>query len=143
MGDLSKGRPAQPNRPLVSGAEGMTDRLERGEMVKLSSLKLFVERQKGQRLGRNPGPVRKCRFAPSRCRAFDLPPVLKQRINDASFADFDESGRSTVRVDELERETLDCGSKQHVARSKLIRLQPDRGRVRCPVRVVATGSIVP
>src|SRR5216683_1064105 len=39
----------------------ITDCLERGETVKLSSFGSFVVRKKGQRIGRNPKTGRKCR----------------------------------------------------------------------------------
>ena len=39
----------------------ITDCLERGETVKLSSFGSFVVRKKGQRIGRNPRPARKYR----------------------------------------------------------------------------------
>ncbi len=39
----------------------ITDCLERGETVKLSSFGSFVVRKKGQRIGRNRRPARKCR----------------------------------------------------------------------------------
>jgi integration host factor subunit alpha len=43
----------------------ISNALERGEMVKISSFGSFAVRQKGQRIGRK--PVRKCRSARAGC----------------------------------------------------------------------------
>ena len=82
-GDLSEGRPvANPirhTRELV--LKEITDCLERGETVKLSSFGLFVVRQKGQRLGRNPRTGEEVPISPRRVVVFKPSAVLKQRIN--------------------------------------------------------------
>jgi integration host factor subunit alpha len=52
----------------------ITDCLERGETVKLSSFGSFVVRKKGQRVGRNP-------ISPRRVMVFKPSAILKQRIN--------------------------------------------------------------
>ena len=59
----------------------ITDCLERGETVKLSSFGLFVVRQKGQRLGRNPRTGEEVPISPRRVVVFKPSAVLKQRIN--------------------------------------------------------------
>jgi integration host factor subunit alpha len=59
----------------------ITDCLERGETVKLSSFGLFVVRQKGQRFGRNPRTGEEVPISPRRVVVFKPSAVLKQRIN--------------------------------------------------------------
>ena len=58
----------------------ITDCLERGETVKLSSFGLFVVRKKGQRLGRNPRTGGEVPISPRRVVVFKPSAVLKQRI---------------------------------------------------------------
>jgi len=58
----------------------ITDCLERGETVKLSSIGLFEVRQKGQRLGRNPRTGKEVTISPRRVVVFKPSAVLKQRI---------------------------------------------------------------
>ena len=59
----------------------ITDCLGRGETVKLSSFGLFVVRQKGQRLGRNPRTGEEVPISPRRVVVFKPSAVLKKRIN--------------------------------------------------------------
>jgi integration host factor subunit alpha len=59
----------------------IADCLERGETVKLSSFGLFVVRQKGQRLGRNPRTGEEALIPPRRVVVFKPSDTLKQRIN--------------------------------------------------------------
>ena len=59
----------------------ITDCLERGETLKLSSFGLFVVRKKGQRMGRNPKTGEEAPIAPRRVVVFKPSEVLKQRIN--------------------------------------------------------------
>ena len=59
----------------------ITDCLERGETVKLSSFGLFVVRKKGQRMGRNPRTGEEVPISPRRVVVFKPSAVLKQRIN--------------------------------------------------------------
>jgi integration host factor subunit alpha len=59
----------------------ITDCLERGETVKLSSFGLFVVRKKGQRMGRNPKTGEEAPISPRRVVVFKPYEVLKQRIN--------------------------------------------------------------
>ena len=59
----------------------ITDCLERGETVKLSSFGLFVVRKKGQRMGRNPKTGEEAPISPRRVVVFKPSAILKQRIN--------------------------------------------------------------
>jgi integration host factor subunit alpha len=59
----------------------ITDCLERGETVKLSSFGLFVVRKKGQRMGRNPKTGEEAPISPRRVVVFKPSEVLKQRID--------------------------------------------------------------
>jgi integration host factor subunit alpha len=61
----------------------ITDSLERGETVKLSSFGSFVVRDKGQRVGRNPKSGQEVPIPPRRVMVFKPSNVLKQRINAA------------------------------------------------------------
>ena len=62
----------------------ITDRLERGEAVKLSSFGSFVVRKKGQRVGRNPKTGKEVPISPRRVMVFKPSAILKQRINSNS-----------------------------------------------------------
>src|SRR5262245_38185698 len=71
----------------------ITDCLERGETVKLSSFGSFVVRKKGQRIGRNPKTGKEVPISPRRVMVFKPSAILKQRINNGSgeqqaYADF-------------------------------------------------------
>ena len=59
----------------------ITDCLERGETVKLSSFGSFVVRKKGQRIGRTPKPGKEVPISPRRVRVFKPSAILKHRIN--------------------------------------------------------------
>ena len=59
----------------------ITDCIERGETVKLSSFGSFVVRKKGQRIGRNPKTGTQVPIAPRRVLVFEPAAILKQRIN--------------------------------------------------------------
>jgi integration host factor subunit alpha len=59
----------------------ISDCLERGEKVKLSSFGVFVVRKKGQRIGRNPRTGEEVPIAPRRVVTFKPSAILKQRIN--------------------------------------------------------------
>jgi integration host factor subunit alpha len=60
----------------------ITDCLERGETVKLSSFGSFVVRHKNQRIGRNPKTGEEVPIAPRRVLVFKPSNVLKERINE-------------------------------------------------------------
>src|SRR3954454_22996662 len=62
----------------------ITDCLERGETVKLSSFGSFVVRKKGQRVGRNPKTGKEVPISPRRVMVFKPSAILKQRINGLS-----------------------------------------------------------
>ena len=65
----------------------ITDCLERGETVKLSSFGSFVVRKKGQRIGRNPKTGKEVPISPRRVMVFKPSAILKQRINGEDVAD--------------------------------------------------------
>ena len=64
----------------------ITDCLERGETVKLSSFGSFVVRKKGQRIGRNPKTGKEVPISPRRVMVFKPSAILKQRINSEGKA---------------------------------------------------------
>ena len=59
----------------------VTDCLERGETVKLSSFGSFGIRQKGQRVGRNPKTGQEVPITPRKVLVFRPSNIMKQRIN--------------------------------------------------------------
>ena len=59
----------------------ITDCIERGETVKLSSFGSFVVRKKGQRIGRNPKTGTEVPISPRRVMAFKPSAILKEHIN--------------------------------------------------------------
>ena len=65
----------------------ITNCLERGETVKLSSFGSFVVRKKGQRIGRNPKTGKEVPISPRRVMVFKPSAILKQRINGADVPD--------------------------------------------------------
>jgi integration host factor subunit alpha len=69
----------------------ITDCLERGETVKLSSFGSFVVRKKGQRIGRNPKTGKEVPISPRRVMVFKPSAILKQRINSGADADVSEA----------------------------------------------------
>jgi integration host factor subunit alpha len=64
----------------------ITDCLEKGETVKLSSFGSFMVRKKGQRIGRNPKTGTEVPISPRRVMVFKPSAILKQRINGHSPA---------------------------------------------------------
>ena len=64
----------------------MTNSLEKGEAVKLSSFGSFAVRQKGGRMGRNPKTGEEVPINPRRVLVFRPSHVLKDRINQALSA---------------------------------------------------------
>jgi len=60
--------------------EEITDSLEHGEAVKLSSFGSFVVRNKGPRIGRNPKTGKQVPIAPRRVTVFKPSPLLKKRL---------------------------------------------------------------
>ena len=59
----------------------ITDCLERGETVKLSSFGSFIVRKKKQRMGRNPKTGTEVPISPRRVIVFKPSAVLKRQIN--------------------------------------------------------------
>ena len=59
----------------------ITDCLEKGETVKLSSFGSFMERKKSQRVGRNPKTGMEVPISPRRVMVFKASAIMKQRIN--------------------------------------------------------------
>jgi integration host factor subunit alpha len=59
----------------------ITDCLERGETVKLSSFGSFVVRKKGQRIGRNPKTGTEVPISPRRIMVFKPSAIFKQRVH--------------------------------------------------------------
>src|SRR5215218_2383448 len=59
----------------------ITDCLEKGETVKLSSFGSFMVRKKGQRIGRNPKTGTEVPISPRRVMVFKPSAILKQRSN--------------------------------------------------------------
>ncbi|MGE5271637.1 MAG: integration host factor subunit alpha [Thiohalocapsa sp.] len=60
----------------------ISDALERGEMVKISSFGSFAVRQKGQRIGRNPKTGQEVPISPRRVLVFRASHALKNQINN-------------------------------------------------------------
>jgi integration host factor subunit alpha len=58
----------------------ITDCLERGKTVKLASFGTFVVRQKGPRIGRNPGTGKPYPISPRRVLLFKPSSILRQRL---------------------------------------------------------------
>lgn len=61
----------------------LTNALERGETVKLSSFGSFGIRQKGERIGRNPKTGEEVPITPRRVLVFRASNIMKERINDS------------------------------------------------------------
>ncbi|MEM1380342.1 MAG: integration host factor subunit alpha [Pseudomonadota bacterium] len=60
----------------------ISDRLEAGETVKLSSFGTFQIRSKSERMGRNPKTGEEVPITPRRVLTFRASHVLKDRVND-------------------------------------------------------------
>jgi integration host factor subunit alpha len=58
----------------------ITDHLEHGESVKLSSFGSFLVRKKGPRMGRNPKTGKETPIPPRRVMVFKPSAVLRQRL---------------------------------------------------------------
>ena len=75
----------------------ITDCLEKGETVKLSSFGSFMVRKKGERIGRNPKTGTEVPISPRRVMVFKPSAILKQRINNG-HADTTLNGESEVEA---------------------------------------------
>jgi integration host factor subunit alpha len=62
----------------------ISDALERGEMVKISSFGSFAVRHKGQRVGRNPKTGQEVPISPRRVLVFRASHALKDQINNGN-----------------------------------------------------------
>jgi integration host factor subunit alpha len=65
----------------------ITDCLEKGETLKLSSFGSFIVRKKGQRIGRNPKNGVEAPISPRRVIVFKPSAILKQRMNGNTSGD--------------------------------------------------------
>jgi len=76
----------------------ITDCLEKGETVKLSSFGSFMVRKKGQRIGRNPKTGTEVPISPRRVMVFKPSAILKQRIKsfEAPVVDANEGVITSV-----------------------------------------------
>jgi integration host factor subunit alpha len=61
----------------------ISDALERGEMVKISSFGSFAVRRRGQRIGRNPKTGQEVPISPRRALVFRVSRTLKRQIDQA------------------------------------------------------------
>src|ERR1700693_3722274 len=68
----------------------ITDCIERGETVKLSSFGSFVVRKKGKRIGRNPKIGTEVLISPAHVLVLKPSAILKQHINLVSTANRNE-----------------------------------------------------
>ena len=68
----------------------ISDAIERGENVKLSSFGSFIVRSKAERIGRNPKTGVEVPITPRRVMVFKASNVLKARINGIEMADEEE-----------------------------------------------------
>jgi integration host factor subunit alpha len=68
----------------------ITDCLEKGETVKLSSFGSFIVRSKGERVGRNPKTGEEVPISPRRVMVFKPSNILKARINGRTHDGEDE-----------------------------------------------------
>jgi integration host factor subunit alpha len=68
----------------------ISDAIERGENVKLSSFGSFLVRSKAERIGRNPKTGVEVPITPRRVMVFKASNVLKARINGIEMADEEE-----------------------------------------------------
>ena len=63
--------------------EEISNALERGEVVKISSFGSFSVREKGERVGRNPKTGEEVPILPRKVLVFRASHVLKDRINES------------------------------------------------------------
>jgi integration host factor subunit alpha len=75
---LSRNESAELVESVISE---ISDALERGEMVKISSFGSFAVRRKGQRIGRNPKTGQEVPISPRRVLVFRASHALKNQIN--------------------------------------------------------------
>jgi integration host factor subunit alpha len=75
----------------------ITDCLEKGETVKLSSFGSFMVRKKARRLGRNPKTGIEVPISPRRVVVFKPSAIMKQQINSQPPGSSAVAGAETVR----------------------------------------------
>ncbi|HEV8679798.1 MAG TPA: integration host factor subunit alpha [Stellaceae bacterium] len=75
----------------------ISNALERGEMVKISSFGSFAVRQKGQRIGRNPKTGQEVPISPRRVLVFRASHALKYQINDVVYQSGARAGGRTAQ----------------------------------------------
>ncbi len=73
---------AESSRLVELVLKEITDCLERGETVKLSSFGSFVVRSKGPRMGRNPKTGVEVPISPRRVMVFKPSGTLKRRLQE-------------------------------------------------------------
>jgi integration host factor subunit alpha len=84
---------------LVESVIGeISDALERGEMVKISSFGSFAVRKKGQRIGRNPKTGQEVPISPRRVLVFRASHALKHQINNGLNQRPASTGSSRTRA---------------------------------------------
>ena len=81
----------------------ITDSLEKGETVKLSSFGSFIVRKKKQRMGRNPKTGTAATISPRRVVVFKPSAILKQQINGKH-----SGAKTTLAVAELGSSAPTC-----------------------------------
>ena len=95
------GLPRTESEKLVAQVlKEISDCLERGETVKLSSFGSFVVRRKGRRIGRNPKTGEEVPTPPRRAIAFRSSPTLQKQIKSAAD-----------RTAALQAEQVDAGER--------------------------------
>ena len=72
---------------VESVLDEIIDALVRGETVKISSFGTFSEREKGERIGRNPKTGEEVPISPRKVLVFRASHVLKDRINGIDTED--------------------------------------------------------
>jgi integration host factor subunit alpha len=77
---LSRGESAELVESVIAE---VSDALERGERVQISTFGSFTVRRKGQRIGRNPKTGQEVPISPRRVLVFHASPALKRQIDQA------------------------------------------------------------
>ena len=88
---------AESVRLVESVFKEISECLERGETVKLSSFGSFVVRNKGQRMGCNPKTGEKALVSARRVLVFKPSDILKQRINIPASPSPQDEGQAFMR----------------------------------------------
>lgn len=84
---------------LVESVIGaISDALERGEMVKISSFGSFAVRQKGRRIGRNPKTGQEVPISPRRVLVFRASHALKDQIDSGHKQPGQTAAKTSART---------------------------------------------